>query len=83
MTTLKISAGGRLTIPRDMLDHMRVAPGDGIAIEFLPNHRIALKAERPVGKISDAFNFLKRPGGRALSIKKLNEITARGWSGKG
>jgi hypothetical protein len=42
----------------------------------------ALGAVRPRGKISHAFNFLKRKNNRVLSIEEVTEISRRGWAGK-
>jgi hypothetical protein len=41
-----------------------------------------MKAIRPTGKISDAFDFLKKKDGPSLSIEEISGITARGWAGK-
>jgi hypothetical protein len=42
-----------------------------------------VKAERPAGKISDVFGYLKtKRKGRTLSIEEMNEIIADGWAGK-
>jgi hypothetical protein len=44
-----------------------------------------VKAARPTGKISDAFDFLRRKGGKggpSLSIEEMNKIIADGWAGK-
>jgi len=51
-------------------------------VEKLPDGRIEVKAVRATGKISDAFDFLKRKGGPSLSIEEMNEIIADGWAGK-
>jgi hypothetical protein len=37
---------------------------------------------RPAGRISDAFDFLKREDGPSLSVEDMNDIAARGWAGK-
>jgi pimeloyl-ACP methyl ester carboxylesterase len=44
---------------------------------------LSRRAERPKGKISDVFGFLKKEGnGSALSIEELNVIAAKGWAGE-
>ena len=40
------------------------------------------KAAQPTGKISDAFDFLKKKDRLSLSIEEINKIAARGWAGK-
>jgi hypothetical protein len=51
-------------------------------VDKLPDGRIEVRAARPTGKISDAFNFLKKENGPLLSIEEMSEIAARGWAGK-
>ncbi|PWB80558.1 MAG: transcriptional regulator [Methylocystaceae bacterium] len=82
MSTLTVTAKGQVTLRKDILKHLGVHPGDKIAVDKLPDGRIEVRAARPVGKISDAFDFLKREDGPSLSIEEMNEIAARGWAGK-
>jgi AbrB family looped-hinge helix DNA binding protein len=82
MSTLTVTAKGQVTLRKDILKHLGVQPGDKIAVEKLPDGRIGIRAERPAGRISDVFNFLKRPQGPFLSIEEMNEIAAQGWAGK-
>ncbi|HEX9360874.1 MAG TPA: AbrB/MazE/SpoVT family DNA-binding domain-containing protein [Bradyrhizobium sp.] len=82
MSTLTVTAKGQVTLRKDILRHLGVQPGQKIALDKLPNGRIEVRAARPAGKISDAFNFLKRKNGPSLSIEEMNKIAARGWAGK-
>lgn len=82
MTTLTITAKGQVTLRKDLLKHIGVHPGDKITLDKLPDGRIEVKAARPTGRISDAFNFLKQEGGPTLSIEEINEAAAEGWAGK-
>ncbi len=82
MSTLTITAKGQVTLRKDLLKHLGVAPGEKIEVEKLPDGRIEMKAVRPTGKISDVFNLLKRESGPTLSIKEINEIARRGWAGR-
>lgn len=82
MSTLTITAKGQVTLRKDVLKHLGVQPGEKVTVEKLPDGRIEMKAERPTGKISDVFDFLKREKGRSLSIEEINEIAKRGWAGK-
>jgi hypothetical protein len=61
---------------------MGVRPGEKITVNKLPDGRIEMKAAGATGNISDVFGFLKRNGQPSLSIRRLNEIAARGWAGK-
>jgi len=82
MSTLTVTAKGQVTLRKDILKHLGVQPGQKIAVDKLPDGRIEVRAARPTGKISDAFNFLKRKNGPSLSIEEMNKIAARGWAGK-
>jgi AbrB family looped-hinge helix DNA binding protein len=82
MSTLTVTAKGQVTLRKDVLKHLGVQPGEKITVEKLPDGRIEMKAERPTGKISDVFDFLKNEKGRSLSIDQINEIAKRGWAGK-
>jgi AbrB family looped-hinge helix DNA binding protein len=80
MPTLTITAKGQVTLRKEILEHLGVRAGDKIAVEKLPGGRLEVTGARPAGKISDAFNLLKRRGGPSLSIEEMNAIIARGWS---
>jgi AbrB family looped-hinge helix DNA binding protein len=82
MSTLTVTAKGQVTLRKDLLEHLGVRPGEKITIDKLPDGRIEVRAARPTGKISDAFNFLKQENGPLLSVEEMSEIAARGWAGK-
>jgi len=82
MSTLTVTAKGQVTLRKELLEHLGVHPGEKLSLEKLPNGRIEVKAARPTGKISDAFDFLKRKDGPSLSIEEMNKIIADGWAGK-
>ncbi len=82
MPTLTITAKGQVTLRKDLLKHLGVDPGDKIIVDKLPDGRIAVKAARPTGDISEVFDLLKRKNGPRLSIDDMNEIAAQGWAGK-
>jgi bifunctional DNA-binding transcriptional regulator/antitoxin component of YhaV-PrlF toxin-antitoxin module len=82
MSTLTVTARGQVTFRKDLLQHLGVRPGEKLAVHKLPDGRIEVKAARPIGQISDAFDFLKREGGPTLSIDEMNEVAGRGWAGK-
>ena len=82
MTTLTETSKGQVTLRKDVLKHLGVHPGEKINVDKLPDGRIEVRAAGPAGRISDAFDFLKRKDGPSLSIEDMNEIAARGWAGK-
>lgn len=74
INTLTVTAKGQVTFRRDLLEHLGVEPGGKIEVDKLPDGRVEARAARPAGKISDAFDFLKREDGPCLSIEEMNEI---------
>ena len=82
MSTLTVTAKGQVTLRKDLLEHLGVRPGEKISVDKLPDGRIEVRAARPVGKISDVFDFLKRENGPSLSIEEMNRTAARGWAGR-
>jgi AbrB family looped-hinge helix DNA binding protein len=82
MSTLTVTAKGQVTLRKDLLNHLGVAPGERIAVEKLPDGRIEVRAARAGGQISDAFGLLRRENGPRLSIEEMGEIAADGWAGK-
>lgn len=82
MSTLTITAKGQVTLRKDFLEHLGVQPGEKVTVDKLPDGRIEMKAAKPAGHISDAFDMLKREDGPVLSIEEINEVAARGWAGK-
>ena len=82
MPTLTITAKGQITLRKDLLKHLSVGPGDRIEVNKLPDGRIEVRAARPAGQISEAFDLLKRKDGPSLSIEEIGEIAVQGWGGK-
>ena len=82
MSTLTVTTKGQVTFRKDILKHLGVGPGEKIRVEKLPDGRIEVRADRPTGRISDAFDFLKSEDGSSLSIEEMSKIAARGWAGR-
>lgn len=83
MSAVVVTTKGQVTLRRDLLEHLGVRPGGKVTISKLPNGTIEIKAARSTGKISDVFGFLKtKQKGKSLSINEMNDVIARGWSGK-
>lgn len=82
MTTLTVTAKGQVTLRKNLLEHLGIAPGDKIEIDLLPNGRAELHAAKDVGSIEDTFGALYRPGTKALTIEEINEAIRKGWAGE-
>ncbi len=81
MSKLKVTAKGQVTLRKDILEHLGVAPGAQVSVEKLPDGQIVVRAAAS-GEISSVFGFLKKKGRRPLSIEEMNEVARQGWSGR-
>lgn len=80
-TTLTVTAKGQVTLRKEVLRHLGVAPGQKLEVDLLPNGRIELRGAKPKGSIEDFFGSLQKPGTKRLTIEEINEIIADGWAG--
>ena len=80
MASLTITTKGQVTLRKELLEHMGVAPGQKVSVEKLPNGRIQVSAA-PRGKISDVFGMLEN-NGQHFTIEELNDVIADAWAGK-
>ena len=80
-TMLKVTIKGQLTLRKDVLRHLGIAPGDTVIVESTEPGRIEISAA-PRNAIAGFFGCLKRPGQPVLSIEAMNEVIAKGWAGK-
>ena len=79
--TLTVTANGRITLGKEVLEHLGVRPGGRVDVDLLENGQTRLRAWR--GKpIESIFVLLAKPGTRPRSIEELNEATAAGWTGE-
>lgn len=80
--TIRISAKGRITLRKELLRHLGVAPGDKVAFDLLPQGRAELRAAKAAGSIHKFIGSLQQPGTNALSIGEISEAAAQGWAGR-
>jgi antitoxin PrlF len=82
MTTLTITAKGQVTLRKELLRHLGVAPGDKVVVELLPDGWAGLRAAKAGGSIQKFIGSLQRPGTKALSIEEISDAAAEGWAGR-
>ncbi|MCL2653353.1 MAG: hypothetical protein FWD63_06155 [Propionibacteriaceae bacterium] len=82
MTTLTITSKGQITLKKDVLQALGVEPGDKVAVETLPNHKVVVSAITPSGTIDDLFGMFHSQVSRRLTVDEMNDIIADGWAGK-
>lgn len=73
MTTLTITSQGQITLPKEILTHLGVQPGDKVELTLLPGGRAEIVAAQPLqlhGLLEDKTN------GAKPAIHEINESTA-------
>ena len=80
-TTLTVTTKGQVTLRKELLRHLGVAPGQKVEVDLLPNGRLELRAAKPAGSIENFIGSARRPGTKPLSIEEIGEIAAQGWAG--
>jgi AbrB family looped-hinge helix DNA binding protein len=81
MSTLTVTAKGQMTLKKDLLEHLGVAPGQKVSVEKLPDGRIEVRAA-PKGDISQVFGILHDPNGPVFTIEEINDAIEKGWAGE-
>lgn len=79
--TLTVTTKGQVTLRKEVLRHLGVAPGQKIEVDMLPNGRLELRAAKPAGSIEKFIGCAHRPGTKPLTIEEIGEIAAQGWAG--
>lgn len=82
MPTLTVTAKGQVTLRKDVLRHLGVAPGQKIEVDKLPDGRVMLRASTAAGAIENVFDALRNKTDRRLSLDDIGRIAAQGWAGK-
>ncbi|MEO9189984.1 MAG: AbrB/MazE/SpoVT family DNA-binding domain-containing protein [Acetobacteraceae bacterium] len=81
-STLKVTAKGQVTLRKEVLDHLGVAPGDKIVVDFLPAGRAEVRAARSPASIDDFVGCLRHSGTPRLSLAEIDEFARQGWAGQ-
>nr|WP_294543092.1 AbrB/MazE/SpoVT family DNA-binding domain-containing protein [uncultured Rhodopila sp.] len=82
MTILTVTARGQVTFRKDVLQHLGINPGDKIALDKLPDGRVALRAAKPPGTIGAFLGLLAGKSKKAATLEEINEAAAAGWAGE-
>lgn len=80
MISLSITAKGQITLRRELLQYMGIAPGQQVEVHKQANGVLTLQAKAPEGL--DAFAGCLPPPLKALHVDEMNAIIASGWMGQ-
>jgi hypothetical protein len=80
MTALTVTAKGQITLRRELLRYLGIAPGQQVKVDRLANGVLALHAQPTQGL--SAFVGCLPPPAIALSVDDMNQVIATGWAGR-
>ena len=76
---MTVTAKGRITLRKEVREHLGARHGDKVDVDLLPDGQVLLRA-KPGEPISSVFGMLAEPGTRGRSVEELNEAVAAGWA---
>ena len=79
--TLTVTAKGQITLPKEVLEHLGVRPGDKVDTDLLKDGWLQIRAKRRKS-VTTILGMLAKPGQPPRSIEDLNEAAATGWAGE-
>lgn len=82
MSTLTVTAKGQITLKQELLRHLKVAPGQKVEVEKLPDGRLVLRSTTRKGSIEAFHGCLASPDNPRLTIAQIKKITEDAWAGK-
>ena len=82
MATLTVTAKGQITLKRELLRHLNVAPGQRVEVDKLPNGRLLIQPAAKTGSIAEFSGCLAQKDGPRLTIAQIKKITEDAWAGK-
>lgn len=80
MAILTVTSKGQVTLRKDLLRHLGVAPGQKIELRELPGGRIEVTAARPAGDIEAFFGLLAGKSKKVATLEEIEAAAARGWA---
>ena len=80
MTALTITSKGQITLRRELLQYLGIAPGQQVEVYKQANGVLALQAEAPQGL--EAFAGCLPPPSKALSVEEMNTLITSSWAGQ-
>lgn len=75
MTTLTVGAQGQVTLCKTVLQHFGIKQGEKIALDFLPDGRVALKAARRHETIAGDVGSLARQANKVGTHDAISPAT--------
>jgi antitoxin PrlF len=80
--TLKITSKGQVTLRRELLDELKVRPGDKVVVEPVAPGRLEMRRAEAPGSLASFVGSLKSAAGPALSLEEIETLVREGWAGE-
>ena len=80
MTDLTITSKAQITLRRELLQYLGIAPGQQVEIHKQANGLLSLQAKAP--ECLEAFSGSLLAPPKALSLDEMNDIIAQAWAGQ-
>lgn len=78
MAILTVTARGKVTLRKEVLQHLGIKPGDTIELDLLPDARGMLKAAQPQASIAGFVGLLAGRTKKVATLEEMNEASAQG-----
>jgi antitoxin PrlF len=82
MAILTITERGQITLKKELLQHMGIAPGGKVEVDMLPGGRVELKSARAKGNIDDFIGCLAGKTSKVATLEEIEEAIQAGWAGE-
>jgi bifunctional DNA-binding transcriptional regulator/antitoxin component of YhaV-PrlF toxin-antitoxin module len=82
MTTLTVTSKGQVTLNKEVLQHLGIAPGEKIELDLLPNGQGVLKAAKTKGSMRDFVDLLAGKSGKAATLAEIDDASKQGWASR-
>jgi antitoxin PrlF len=90
MTILTVTSEGDVTLDRELLQTLDIAPGDRLVVlpraegglSLSPVPEAGVDGVRRKGGLEAFFGSLRKSSRRAPSLEEINEAIADGWAGE-
>lgn len=82
LSTLTVTERGQITLRKEILRHLGVAPGGKIEVLNLPNGGVTLRASRPDGTVRRFVGVLAGKTKKVASLEEIGRAARAGWAGR-
>jgi len=82
MTTLTVTTKGQITLKQELLRHLKVAPGQKVGVDMLPDGRLLVRPAVRKHSIKGFSGYLAKKGTPRYTIAQIKKFTEEAWAGK-